>query len=170
MKQGHTHTESNLNIVTLRLKVETLEPERRPLLESCSVNTTSPLQWWRHATIRTAAESGVATRSVTRRTVPLQWNMWYHTTHINRGTVFSVGSVQRLYPENKNKPVSLSRERRQKSTERLQVETRPSMRLLRDSRPWYRRGMRRSPRCSQRRVSCEPAVTMQQPVKTRKWL
>jgi hypothetical protein len=31
---------------------------------------------------RTAAGSGVATRSFTRGTVPLQWNTWYHATHI----------------------------------------------------------------------------------------
>jgi hypothetical protein len=44
-----------------------------------------------------AAGSGVAMRSVTTRTVPLQWNTWYHTTHINRGKVFSVESAPRLY-------------------------------------------------------------------------
>jgi hypothetical protein len=47
--------------------------------------------------IRRAAGSGVALQSGTRHTVPLQWNMWYHATHINRGTAFSVGATLRLY-------------------------------------------------------------------------
>jgi hypothetical protein len=39
---------------------------------------------------RTAAGSGVATR-----TVPLQWNMWYHATHINRRAVlFLLGPLR----------------------------------------------------------------------------
>jgi hypothetical protein len=46
---------------------------------------------------RRAAGSGAATRSGTRRTVPLQWNMEYHATHISRGTMFSVGSAPTLY-------------------------------------------------------------------------
>jgi hypothetical protein len=46
---------------------------------------------------RRAAGSGVATLSYTRRTVPLKLNTWYHATHINRGTMFSVGFVPRLY-------------------------------------------------------------------------
>jgi hypothetical protein len=33
---------------------------------------------------RRAAESGVAMPSGTWRTVPLQWNTWYHANHINR--------------------------------------------------------------------------------------
>jgi hypothetical protein len=49
---------------------------------------------------RRAAGSGVATQSGPSRTVPLQWNTWYHATHINRGRVFSVASAPRLYHSN----------------------------------------------------------------------
>jgi hypothetical protein len=46
---------------------------------------------------RRTAGSGVATRSGTRCSVLLQWQMWYRATHINRETVFSVGSAPSLY-------------------------------------------------------------------------
>jgi hypothetical protein len=43
-----------------------------------------------------AMGSGVAIQSSTKWTVLLQRNKRYHATHINRGTVFSVGSAPRL--------------------------------------------------------------------------
>jgi hypothetical protein len=51
---------------------------------------------------RRVVGNGVEMQPGARQTVPLQLNMWYHVIHINRGTVFSVGSVQRLYLENRN--------------------------------------------------------------------
>jgi hypothetical protein len=46
---------------------------------------------------RRAAGSGVARHSCTRQIALLQWNTWNHTTHINKGTVFSVRASSRLY-------------------------------------------------------------------------
>jgi hypothetical protein len=46
---------------------------------------------------RRAVGNGVATWSGTRQTVLLHWNTWCHAAHINRGTVFSIGSTPRLY-------------------------------------------------------------------------
>jgi hypothetical protein len=58
---------------------------------------------------RRAAGSGAWCQAVL-----LQWNMWY-VTHINRGAVFSVVSLERLYLENRWQS-------RQKSRESLQAD------------------------------------------------
>jgi hypothetical protein len=46
---------------------------------------------------RAVAGSGVAKRSGAKQKVSLLRNTSYYVTYINRGTVFSVGSVQNLY-------------------------------------------------------------------------
>jgi hypothetical protein len=51
---------------------------------------------------RKTVGSVVATRSGARRIVSLRWNTWHHVTYVNRGTMFSIGSVQRQYLENPN--------------------------------------------------------------------
>jgi hypothetical protein len=147
MKQGNTHTECNLNTVTWRLKGEILEPDGRPLLGSASVKTSSPLQRWRQATL---GEPRVAV--IPEPEGQCRCNGTRDTTlpTSTEERCFLLGPFRGYYLENQNKPVSLSRECRQKSTERLQVETSPSLRLLWDSRPWWRRGRRRSHHCLSR--------------------
>jgi hypothetical protein len=84
-----------------------------------------------------------ATRSGASRALPLKWNTRY-ITQINRGMVFSAGSVQRLSGKSKHKP-SVRVERLEESAwESADRQTGPNLRLLWDSRLWWRHGRRRS--------------------------
>jgi hypothetical protein len=84
---------------------------------------------------RRAARSDIATRSGDRRTVPLQWNTRYNVTHKKKEPCFLLGPLQR--------PVSPSQEPRDSAGR----QTSPSLRLLWDNWPCWRRGRRRSTHC-----------------------
>jgi hypothetical protein len=130
-------------IVPWRLKGETEEPGRRPFLGSSSVNTSSPRQRWRHATIR-----GLREAVLPRRPAPggqCRCNGTRDTTHPHqqRNDVFCWVRAEAIYEESKHKPVSPSGVSRESAGR----QTSPSLRLLWDSRPRLRSGRRRSPHC-----------------------